>query len=304
MVLFDLLKIFFPILDENHCKVHLANTHRKRFPLDLYRKGLFEDWQSWQSQDTTFNKRHIVSLIQLPKKDMFLFAGGFISKGCKEVQNPKDRKYGAKYKYRYQTKEIREMKPLSGLIVVRFSREGSKQPYRVAMNCAPRLFICEPTPNLRRLEEIMNHDRTSMAEDELKNAILQCLRPEAKTEGHSGEVPQEEELAFSEGRILYRMHSQRERSSSLIRRKKETFLKEHERLTCEICGFDFEDTYGPLGKEFIECHHIVPVSQLSPGSKTRPEDLCLVCSNCHRMLHRGGLYSPEELRKKLKSGNL
>ncbi|MZF04043.1 HNH endonuclease, partial [Bacillus anthracis] len=55
---------------------------------------------------------------------------------------------------------------------------------------------------------------------------------------------------------------------------------------CEICGFDFHKIYGELGKDFIEGHHTIPVSQLKEGEKTRIEDIIMVCSNCHRMLHR------------------
>lgn len=45
-------------------------------------------------------------------------------------------------------------------------------------------------------------------------------------------------------------------------------------------------TYGEVGKDFIECHHTVPVSELTEGMKTKLSDMALVCSNCHRMLHR------------------
>ena len=30
---------------------------------------------------------------------------------------------------------------------------------------------------------------------------------------------------------------------------------------CAVCGFDFEKIYGQLGKNFIEVHHMVPVSE-------------------------------------------
>ncbi len=55
---------------------------------------------------------------------------------------------------------------------------------------------------------------------------------------------------------------------------------------CKICGFDFNKVYGPeLSRDFIEVHHI---QQVSEGEKViDPEkDLIVVCSNCHRMLHR------------------
>lgn len=42
-----------------------------------------------------------------------------------------------------------------------------------------------------------------------------------------------------------------------------------------------------VGKGFIEAHHTKLVSTLHEnGEETKIEELALVCSNCHRMLHR------------------
>lgn len=68
---------------------------------------------------------------------------------------------------------------------------------------------------------------------------------------------------------------------------------------CNICGFNFEKTYGVVGKRFIHVHHITPVSELGPDYRINPEeDLIPVCPNCHAMLHRRKPpYLPEELKK-------
>jgi len=42
----------------------------------------------------------------------------------------------------------------------------------------------------------------------------------------------------------------------------------------------------PLGEDFIECHHTRPLSELLKERPTRIGEIALVCSNCHRMLHR------------------
>ena len=56
---------------------------------------------------------------------------------------------------------------------------------------------------------------------------------------------------------------------------------------CQVCGFDFEKTYGSIGKRYIHVHHIIPVSQMGPGYMVDPvKDLIPVCPNCHAMLHR------------------
>ena len=73
---------------------------------------------------------------------------------------------------------------------------------------------------------------------------------------------------------------------------------------CNICGFDFEKTYGDIGKHYIEVHHITLIGKLSSAEGyegTDPEhDLIPVCSNCHAIIHRKNPpYTPDEICKKL-----
>lgn len=83
-------------------------------------------------------------------------------------------------------------------------------------------------------------------------------------------------------------HLIRERNRALIERKKYAVLKSTGCLACEVCGFDFRDHYGNLGDGFCEVHHRVPLSAAILEVQTNLEDLAVVCSNCHRMIHRGG----------------
>jgi 5-methylcytosine-specific restriction protein A len=95
--------------------------------------------------------------------------------------------------------------------------------------------------------------------------------------------------AFSEapeGRLLTQAHVARERSAKLVQAKKKNALAEAGRLACEVCSFDFADAYGDRGEGFIECHHLLPLATLRPGHVTHLRDLALLCSNCHRMVHR------------------
>ena len=93
------------------------------------------------------------------------------------------------------------------------------------------------------------------------------------------------EFEAPEGRIMTRVHLSRERNSTLVKKKKGAALRKHGCLACEVCGFDFLQTYGERGREFIECHHTLPISLLGEQGKTSLSDLALVCSNCHRMIH-------------------
>mgnify|MGYP003298575008 CR=1 FL=1 len=58
--------------------------------------------------------------------------------------------------------------------------------------------------------------------------------------------------------------------------------------SCRVCGFDFEKTYGEIGRNFIEVHHYREISSHQGiEHKVDPQkDLIPVCSNCHSMLHR------------------
>lgn len=82
----------------------------------------------------------------------------------------------------------------------------------------------------------------------------------------------------------YRFHRVIERNKKLP--------KEAKRIhgyTCQVCHFDFEEVYGTLGAEYIEAHHLTPLSELPEGEPVAlsPKiDFTVVCANCHRMLHK------------------
>jgi hypothetical protein len=111
---------------------------------------------------------------------------------------------------------------------------------------------------------------------------------------------EDDESAFPEGRALYRLHKSLERDTRLAKALKDRVLGRGNELTCQVCGFSFRKKYGNVGVGFIECHHTIPVSELRGRRKTKIEEIAMVCSNCHRMLHR---YRPwlsvEQLRQRL-----
>jgi hypothetical protein len=91
---------------------------------------------------------------------------------------------------------------------------------------------------------------------------------------------------FLEGKEIERKHKIRERNQALIKAAKDSFKKKKGRLYCQVCEFDFQDKYGEIGLDFIEGHHTTPITELEVEVKTKVKDVALVCSNCHRMLHR------------------
>lgn len=91
---------------------------------------------------------------------------------------------------------------------------------------------------------------------------------------------------FREGALLTRLHCVRERNRTVVERKKAQVLAERGRLACEVCGFDFEEVYGELGRGFAECHHLLPLAEGAFVRTTRLSDLAVLCANCHRVIHR------------------
>ena len=62
---------------------------------------------------------------------------------------------------------------------------------------------------------------------------------------------------------------------------------QHYGAVCYVCGFDFADTYGDIGRGYIHVHHLTPFAGVTSPRRTDPvSDLRPVCPNCHSMLHR------------------
>ncbi len=100
--------------------------------------------------------------------------------------------------------------------------------------------------------------------------------------------------------VKYQIAVNRYERSSVARRK----CIEAHGARCSVCGLDFEERYGDLGKGFIHIHHIVPLSSIGQSYKVDyAKDLIPVCPNCHYMLHRGQngkVLTVEELKKIMK----
>lgn len=81
----------------------------------------------------------------------------------------------------------------------------------------------------------------------------------------------------------YVWHRRIERNSEASR-----IAKRNREPRCEACAFSFSEVYGDIGNDFIETHHLAALSSLSDGEARiyAASDFALLCSNCHRMIHR------------------
>ena len=62
---------------------------------------------------------------------------------------------------------------------------------------------------------------------------------------------------------------------------------DHYGASCVICNFNFEYTYGTIGKDFIHVHHLIKVSSQQKEYEIDPvKDLRPVCPNCHAIIHK------------------
>jgi hypothetical protein len=71
-----------------------------------------------------------------------------------------------------------------------------------------------------------------------------------------------------DGRYLLRWHAYRERNSSLRQKKIDSVVATGGPLACEVCSFDFAQTYGERGRGYIECHHVEPLHAGGEGPRT------------------------------------
>jgi 5-methylcytosine-specific restriction protein A len=99
----------------------------------------------------------------------------------------------------------------------------------------------------------------------------------------------EAEWTAMEGESLIRIHRVRERNSALAKRRKSEQVAKLGHLQCEICRVsdaDLAARYQLEDGDVFECHHRLPLSELSGKKRTRTADLAVLCPTCHRALHR------------------
>ena len=123
--------------------------------------------------------------------------------------------------------------------------------------------------------------------DETTIDALSALQSENNTSPSSIALPDIDfSTSVSEGERRLISHLKRERKRAVVEAKKAAVLSSTGGLSCEVCGFDFSATYGSLGEGFCEVHHLSPLSTSDESVTTTLADLAVLCSNCHRIIHR------------------
>ena len=113
---------------------------------------------------------------------------------------------------------------------------------------------------------------------------------------YAEELPHEIDSEFYEGLKKTVTVNTYERNS-----KARELCVKHWKAICAVCDFDFESTYGEIGKGFIHVHHLTPVAQIGKTYQVDPiKDLIPVCPNCHSIIHKKEPpFSIDEIKKML-----
>jgi hypothetical protein len=169
-------------------------------------------------------------------------------------------------------------------------RGDGRIDYRVADRVSPdptailplsRLYAIAPTvPWGTQRSGILLESKAARAVEDLWDAFI------------AGDDPADvdEDVQALEGELRVYMATHRLRERALRDRKIAQVLRDGGRLRCQVrdCGFDFEQTYGELGRGFAIVHHLVPLACRRAATRTRLSELAIVCANCHTMIHLGG----------------
>lgn len=144
--------------------------------------------------------------------------------------------------------------------------------------------------------------RLNLQQISLEKLGVAIVNKELSTQVQSDLAAMEHEIEYWEGKQKERYTNYYERNPALRVKAIETHG-----TTCMACSFNFDKTYPDRGRDFIEVHHIKPVSELGQNTKIDPgSDLIVLCSNCHRMIHRrkDNILSLENLRNIIKQAGI
>lgn len=163
-----------------------------------------------------------------------------------------------------------------------------------------KFYKDNPRLNIPIKKELALIDKVWLAQDFhlfVYKQILELYEPKNK----EIQVAEDKEPIAIEGNTVLAKHMRYERNSAFIQKIKKEAIAKNKMLNCQICGFSFFEKYGEIGEGFIEAHHKKPFSENNGETKTKREDIALVCSNCHRMLHRGTpTFAIEEIKQRIK----
>jgi len=134
---------------------------------------------------------------------------------------------------------------------------------------------------------------SKVAAEDLEQKWFEFLQENALTERRIASAVGESDGFFTEGTEKQVLQTRYERNPH-ARRK----CIEVHGFCCSVCDFNFQRTFGELGRDFIHVHHLQMIANSNGEYAIDPvNDLRPVCPNCHAMIHRKNPpYSIEEMK--------
>ena len=139
-----------------------------------------------------------------------------------------------------------------------------------------------------KFNQTANYKKLFEAQTKREKAKLASLAKKRQAaENPDNTIPESENTARPEGSVSQVCVTHYERNPEDRQKALEKYG-----YVCQVCGMNFEEVYGEIGKDFIEVHHMYPVCNMGEDYVFDPLDeergLIPLCSNCHSMIHRGG----------------
>ena len=164
MRVFDLIRAWDADVAPEKTKVHLAGWNGEEDPLQVYLAGGFDAWQSVQSR-RNFERPFVLSLIQLPERDRWLYVGTFNSGPVMETPGEP---------YRYGLVRRPACEEFQGRMVVTFSRPG-RQSYLFGETCTPTMTVHEIRAEPLHLDEFPGFKKVDLPFTELEIIVRQSI---------------------------------------------------------------------------------------------------------------------------------
>lgn len=159
MLLYDLIKLHEPTFDPRQAKVHLARYNDVDHPIDVYKRGEFDEWQRWQNGNN-FNRPLVVSLVQDGATTRWMFAGLFRQIGY-TVHDDKPK--GGFY---YDLERVPSTEPLEGRLFCS-SVYKFRQTYLTGEYLAGDLAVTELRPEKLSLGRFPGYKRVDINKQDL-----------------------------------------------------------------------------------------------------------------------------------------
>jgi hypothetical protein len=165
-----ILKLLSAVADvpmAGEIKIHLASHTGEENPLDVYLADDFQEWQKWQTKKN-FEREYVLSLIQMPGKDLWLFVGLYRSTGSTRNEP------NSKAEHYYALDEDTAFSDLSGQLIVRFPRPG-RQSYLNAERWVDQIHLEEIKSERMNVANFDGYRKVNISKGELDLIIGQSI---------------------------------------------------------------------------------------------------------------------------------